>query len=262
MPGARGPVRALPAPVRRPYPVGMNAPPQVVELERRLRWPGWPTLLFLGFMAVFIVLIGTSFLMRPPRPRGLPDDAAVRSAAGLPDPSYAVIASELRFRAAAFDGAPAQGANDAATLARARASEATLARWVFAHPREPRARAALGALALVRHDYVDAATRYREACERAPHYGEGRLGWGVALGLEAAHTSDAWERRALMLRAIAQFAAVDASEPEYPLALYNRAWLLAEVGRTEEARTMARRFLVLEPAGPWADRLRATIPAL
>ncbi len=239
----------------------MNAPPQVVELERRLRWPGWPTLLFLGFMAVFLVMIGSSLLLRPPRPSGLPDDAALLAAAGLPDARLAVIASELRFQAAAFDGAPAAGANDAETLARARAAEATLARWAFAHPREPRVRAALGALALVRHDYAAAATRYREACERAPHYAEGRLGWGVALGLEAAHTSDAWERRALMLRAIAQFAAVDASEPEYRLALYNRAWLLAEVGRAGEARTFADRYAALEPASPWVERLRGVAPA-
>jgi tetratricopeptide (TPR) repeat protein len=243
------------------YSAGMNAPPQVMELERRIRWPGWPTLLFLGFMAMFLVMIGSSLVMRPPRPRGLPEDAGLRVAAGLPDPSLAVIASELRFRAAAFDGAPAVGANDAATLARARESERTLARWAGAHRREPRVRAALGALALVRHDYAAAETRYREACERAPHYGEGRLGWGVALALEGSRTSDAWQRRALMLRAIAQFAAVDATEPEYPLALYNRAWLLAEVGRAVEARTFADRYVALEPAGAWADRLRGAAVA-
>lgn len=237
----------------------MNAPPPVVELERRIRWPGWPALVFLGIMALFVVLIGSALLSRPPRPRGLPEDAVVRSATGLPDPSLAVIANDLRFHAAAFGGAPAAGANDAAKLERAREAEHALERWVRAHPREPRARAALGALALVRHDYVAAATRYREACERAPHYAEGRLGWGVALALEAKRTSDPWERRALMLRAVAQFAAVDASEPEYRLALFNRAWLLAEVGRDAEARSFARRCLALEPAGPWADRLRSVM---
>jgi len=69
------------------------------------------------------------------------------------------------------------------------------------------------------------------------------------------------ERRALMLRAIAQFAAVDPSEPEYPLALFDRAWLLAEVGRHVEAKTFADRYVALEPAGPWTDRLRAAVPA-
>ena len=240
----------------------MNAPPQVVELERRIRWPGWPTLAFLAFMALFLALIAITLVLRPPRPRGLPDDAAMLAATGLPDPSFQVMTGDLRFAAAVFSGAPATGASDAATLARGREVERVLVRWARTHPREPRIRAALGAMALVRHDYAEAARRYREACERAPHYSEGRLGWGVALGLDAQRTSEPWERRARMLHAIAQFAAVDPSEPEYPDALYNRARLLAEVGRLIEARTMARRFLALEPAGPWAEQLRGAVPAL
>lgn len=239
----------------------MNAPPQVVELERRIRWPGWSTLFFLGFMALFMVLVGLTLVQRPPRPRGLPDDATVLATAGLPDPTLALFSSDLRFSAAAFGGVPAAGANDAATLARVAAAERTLAGWARSHPREPRVRAALGALALVRHDYAAATTRFREACERAPHYSEGRLGWGLALALDAARTSESWERRALMLRAIAQFAAVDPSESEYRLALYNRARLLAEVGRHTEARAMAARYLALEPGGPWAERLKSTVLA-
>ena len=183
----------------------------------------------------------------------------MRAATGLPDRSLAVMTNGLRFTAAAFGGPPAVGANDAATLQRARESEQALERWVRAHPREPRARAALGALALVRHDYGTAETHFREACERAPHYGEGRLGWGVALALEAERTSDSWVRRALMLRAIAQFANVDSTEPEYRFALYNRAWLLSEVGRAVEARALAERFVALEPAGPWSERLRGAV---
>ncbi len=234
----------------------MNAPPPVVELERRLRWPGWPTLLFLGILALLLSLVGMTLVMRPSRPRGLPEDAAVLAATGLPNPSLGVIASDLRFTAAAFGGPPSSATNDAATLARTRESELMLERWARAHPREPRARAALGALALVRHDYAVAETRYREACERAPNYGEGRLGWGMALALDAARTSEPWPRRALMLRAIAQFAAVDRTEPEFLLALYNRARLLDEVGRATEARTMAKRYLAIEATGPWAERLR------
>ena len=117
----------------------------------------------------------------------------------------------------------------------------------------------MGALALARHDYTTAANRYREACERSPHYGEGRLGWGVALALEAARTSEPWQRRALQLRAIAQFAAVDAANPEYLPALYNRARLLAEVGRRDEAVTFVARYLAREPEGMWADRLRSQV---
>ena len=190
-----------------PYAGGMNAPPQVVELERRIRWPGWPTLLFLAILALLLVLVAITLVLRPPRPRGLPEDPVMLAATGLPDRSFHVLTGDLRFAAAAFGGAPGPGASGTASLARAREVEQALVRWSRSHPREPRIRAALGALALVRHDYAEAARRYREACERAPHYSEGRLGWGVALGLDAARTSEPWERRALMLHAIAQFAA-------------------------------------------------------
>ena len=139
------------------------------------------------------------------------------------------------------------------------AAERTLAHWARRHPREPRVRAALGALALARHDYTAAATHYREACERAPHYGEGRLGWGMALALDANRTRDPWLRRALTLRAIAQFAAVDPNDPEYPHALFDRATLLAEEDRRPEALPLARRYLALDPSSPWADKLRSAL---
>jgi tetratricopeptide (TPR) repeat protein len=234
----------------------MSSPAQVAEFERRLRWPALPTLIFLGFLVVLLLLVGLSMWLRPDHPRGLPVDAALMAEAGLPDATLGVLLGALRFEAAALGGAPSDGANDAAALERVAAAERVLERWSRRHPAEPRARAALGALALVRHDYLSAANRYREACERSPHYGEGRLGWGVALALEATRTSDPWQRRALSLRAIAQFAAVEAVDPEYLPALYNRTRTLAEVGRLPEARTFAARYVAREPQGPWADELR------
>jgi len=235
----------------------MTAPPPVVELERHLSWPALPTLLFLTFLVMLLALAATSLWLRPSHPEGLPDDTALLADAGLPDRSLGVLTGELRYTAAAIGGAPERQANDAGTLARAAAAEEALERWTRTHPGEPRVRAALGALALVRHDHATAARRFREACERAPRYGEGRLGWGVALALEASRTSDPWQRRALTLRAIAQFAAVDPSHPEYLPALYNRTRLLAEAERRAEARAFARRYLELEPEGAWAERLRA-----
>ena len=234
----------------------MVATPPVAEIERRLRWPALPALVFLGLMAALLIVAALATWLRPDHPQGLPDDAALLAAARLPDATLGVLAPGLRLRAAALGGDAAQLANDAAELARVSDAERVLAHWARRHPGEPRVRSALGALALVRHDYTAAATHYREACERAPHYGEGRLGWGLALALDADRTRDPWLRRALMLRAIAQFAAVDPSDPEYPHALYDRARLLAEVGRTSEARAIANRYLALESTGPWADRLR------
>jgi len=226
-----------------------------------LSWPAFPTLLFLSFLAMLLALAAASLWLRPSHPEGLPDDPALLATAGLPDRTLGVLTGELRFEAAALGGAPARQANDADALERARSAEGLLERWSRAHPAEPRVRAALGALALVRNDHATAARRYREACERAPRYSEGRLGWGVALALEAAHTSDPWPRRALVLRAIAQFAAVDPGHPEYRAALYNRARLLAEANRTADAGAFARHYLALEPEGAWAERLRADLLA-
>ena len=239
----------------------MVTTPPVAEIERRLRWPALPALLFLGIMASFLALAAVTMWLRPERPSGLPEDATLLAAARLPDAALGVLAPEIRFRAAALGGNAVERANDAATLERVRDAERVLAHWARRHPGEPRVRAALGALALVRNDYAAAATHYREACERAPHYGEGRLGWGVALALDAERTREPWPRRALMLRAIAQFAAVDASEPEFPHALYDRARLLFDVGRRDEARALARAYLALDPASVWAGRLRGELAA-
>jgi len=238
----------------------MTSPP-VAEIERRLCWPALPALLFLGILALLLTLAGVSLGMRPQHPAGLPEDPELLRATGLPDRSLGVLTADLRYRAAALGGEPAEQANDAAAIARVREAERVLARWTRRHPGEPRVRAALGALALVRHDYAAAAARYREACERAPHYGEGRLGWGVALALDGERTTDAWQRRALLLRAIAQFAAVDPSGAEYPLALYDRAHLLSEVGRRPEAAAFARAYFALDSTSEWADRLRGDLAA-
>jgi tetratricopeptide (TPR) repeat protein len=237
------------------------SPPSVGELERRLRWPALPTLVFLGFLAMLLSLAGVSLWFRPAHPAGLPDDPKLLASAGLPDASLGVVTAGLRFRAAALGGEPALRTSDHAELLRAHDAEQRLRHWARRHPGEPRVRAALGALALVRHDYATAASHYREACERAPHYGEGRLGWGVALALDAARTTDTWQRRELMLRAIAQFAAVDPADAEYPAALYNRAQLLAEVGRRPEALAIAHRYLTTDPASAWSERLRAELLA-
>jgi len=237
----------------------MVVTPPVAEIERRIKWPALPALVFLGLMAGLLVVAAVATWLRPDHPRGLPEDAALLAATGLPDASLGVIAPELRFRAAALGGDVGSHANDAAALARVSEAEHALAHWARRHPGEPRVRAAMGALALARHDYTAAATHYREACERSPHYGEGRLGWGVALALDATRTSDPWLRRALTLRAIAQFAAVDPSEPEYPHALYDRAHLLVEVGRQAEASEVARQYLAIDPSSPWAQQLRSDL---
>lgn len=237
----------------------MTTSPPVEEIERRLRWPALPTLLFLSFLVMLLLLAGISLWLRPQHPTGLPGDAALLTAVALPDTSLSVLTDGLRFRAAALGGEPQTRTLDQAAIQRVEQVERTLAQWARQHPTEPRVRAALGALALVRHDYSTAADRYKEACERSPHYAEGRLGWGVALALDAERTPDAWPRRSRMLRAIAQFAAVDEHQPEHALALWNRARLLDEVGRRDEALAFASAYLSLDPSGPHAARLRSAL---
>jgi tetratricopeptide (TPR) repeat protein len=237
----------------------MTTTPNVADLEKRMNWPALPTMLFLSFLVMLLILAGISLWMRPQHPAGLPDDQALLAQTGLPDASLGVLTNGLRFQSAVFGGEPRDAALDPAQLAHVVQAEPVLMAWARKHPAEPRVRAALGALALARRDYPTAADRYKEACERSPHYAEGRLGWGLALALDAARTTDAWQRRALMLRAIAQFAAIDASEPEYAAASWNRAWLLAEAGRRTEAMTLARRYLERDGNSAWAERLRASV---
>jgi tetratricopeptide (TPR) repeat protein len=243
------------------YSPAMTATPPVASLEKRLSWPALPTMLFLTFLVMLLVLAGVSLWMRPQHPAGLPDDAALLAQSGLPDASLAVLTNGLRFQSAVFGGAPRDAALDAQQLKRVVLTETVLMAWARRNPAEPRVRSALGALALARRDYPTAADRYKEACERSPHYAEGRLGWGLALALDAQRTTDAWQRRALMLRAIAQFAAISSTEPEYAAASWNRAWLLAEAGRRAEAVSLARAYLKMDPTSVWAHRLRAEVLA-
>lgn len=237
----------------------MTTTPNVTDLEKRMNWPALPTMLFLSFLVMLLVLAGISLWMRPQHPAGLPDDPALLAQTGLPDASLGVLTNGLRFQSAVFGGEPRDAALDPAQLAHVVQAEPVLLAWARQHPTDARVRAALGALALARRDYPTAADRYKEACERSPHYAEGRLGWGLALALDAERTTDAWQRRALMLRAIAQFAAIDATEPEYAAAAWNRAWLLAEAGRRTEALTLARRYLERDGTSVWAERLRASV---
>ena len=63
------------------------------------------------------------------------------------------------------------------------------------------------------------------------------------------------QARALRLEAVAQFAAVDSIDTEYPLALFDRAVVLADAGNMREAAFWAARYRAREPNGPWNARL-------
>ncbi len=235
------------------------APPPVEEIERRLKWRVLPTLLFVALLTTLLVIALVSLLVRPRHPKGLPDDAGARAAAAALAGRVPVTTNALRWSASILGGEPpARGRDAAAVVAVARVRpqvEAAHRR----HAGDPRSLAALAALDLVAHDYARAAQRYRRACEMAPHYSEARLGAGVALALEADRTAAPWQSRALRLQAIAEFAMVDATEREYPLALYDRARVLADVGRFGEANVYAARYWERDPRSPYAQALRALL---
>lgn len=229
-------------------------PPPVAEFERRLRWRILPTLLFIVALVGLLALAVISLVLPKRHPSGLPDDAAVLAAAADVAGRVSVRTNEMRWRASLLGGEPPNRAPDRAMLERVVHARERLrgAR----HGGDARVLAARAALDLAAHDYPRAIARYRRACELAPHFGEGRLGAGVALALEADRTAEPWQARALRLQAAAEFAMVDSLDEEYPLALYDRARVLRELGREAEARFWAARAVAVEPAGRWAEALR------
>lgn len=229
-------------------------PPSVAEIEKRLRWRVLPTVAFIGALAVLLVMAVVSLVLPKQHPRGLPDDPAVAAAAAEVSGQVSVATNEMRWRAALLGGEPPNVSPDAGMLARVRAAREKLGG--AKRPGDARVLAAFAALDLAQHDYPRAIARYRRACEQAPHFGEGRLGAGVALALEADRTAEPFEARALRLQAVAQFAMVDSLDAEYAHALANRARVLRELGREAEARFWAARAAAFEPAGPGTAALK------
>ena len=60
----------------------MVVTPPVAEIERRIKWPALPALVFLGLMAGLLVVAAVATWLRPDHPRGLPEDAALLAATG------------------------------------------------------------------------------------------------------------------------------------------------------------------------------------
>lgn len=213
------------------------------------------TLGFGAALAFLLAMVVAALVVKPRHPRGLPDTPEASAASAEVAGRVSVATNELRWSAAVLGGEPVRHAADTEMLAmaaRARAQLEPLARHAGA---DPRPLAALAALDMAAHDYAHAARRYRRSCELAPRYGEGRLGAGVALALEADRTPEPWQSRALRLQAIAQFAMVDPSEPEHALALFNRVKLLREVDRKAEAERYLARYLALDDTSRWAREL-------
>jgi len=226
-------------------------------------WSPTSAVLF-GLLLTALLGIGVCQLLQPPRVvQGLPDDPAVHAALLMLNGPLLVSAGDLRFETS-FDREAASDLTAPPTLAADMKRLSDAERWIREgqqrHRSDPRFECLLGHLDVARHRYEMAERHYATAVGHASRYGEARLAYGVTLALEAETEGDQRRARALLLRSIGQLAAVDARDPFYLPALYDRALLLDRVGRPKDAVAAARRYLQLEPRSVWSASLMRMIP--
>jgi tetratricopeptide (TPR) repeat protein len=237
----------------------LPTPAPVVEIERRLHWRVLSLAGFVALMVTLAVMAALSVLAPARMVSGLPDDLETTAARAALHDRLPMRAGALRFCSVLTGETPpdlAFGAEEAALAARA---TVLLERSRARHRDDPRLLVALAHLDLAQQRYLRAERRYRAVTDRGVDSPEARLGLGVTLALRAVAESDLLLARGLRLEAIAQFAAVDPRDEAYGPALYDRALLLAGVGRREEARRVAREYLARDPASAWSQRLRLAL---
>jgi tetratricopeptide (TPR) repeat protein len=229
-------------------------------------WSRRPLILFASLMVVLTAVGLFGRLHHSHGPSGFPADVAVDSARASLHGRLEIDAVGLRF-ATSFDEGDPSHEPPPSPDSRLAALAAAM-RWMAVArsrlPLDPRA-ACLSAHLDLAADRLEQAERfYREALALAPRYGEARLGLGMTLARRGATEGDERSARALELQAAAQFAAVHEDDRLYLPALYDRTVMLARVGRTEEARQLARRYAALDPGSEWAAallrRVNAAVP--
>jgi tetratricopeptide (TPR) repeat protein len=229
------------------------------EFERHFRWRWLAMVGFLGLMIGLAVVAIASLVVTPRVIDGVPADADAREAWAIVAPGLHAGLLHLRLDSAiGVSSTPGAGLS-AGDLRRAERAEPLLLRALRRHPNDPRIATALGHLDLVRQRPRHAARFYFAAVDLAPHHDEARLGLGVALARLAALEPDPIRQRRFQLRAIAQLAAVRKSSPVRSDADWDRARLLAEVGRLAEARRVAAEYLAVDGASAWAAELRKQV---
>ena len=247
--------------MNRPAGTPPPIPIPVEELDRKLKWGFIPILVFAGWMLVLAVIAALS-LMRAPRPTaGLPRDADVAEAQALVLGRFPAPET-YQWRAELLGGFAPAGSLTLETLMRAARAETLLERAVARDPLDGRLQAALASLDLARGSYGRAVHRYQRALDLAPHYPEGRLGLGVALALEAEQQTNPLERRSEQLKALGQLGAVRAGQPGEREALYDRAWIEAQVGRRAESQASAARYFAVDSTSVAARELAAELARL
>ena len=228
----------------------------VATIQRRIAWPLFRVLGFLGLLAGLAIVALMSQIARPRLMTGLPDDPDLVAAERLVRDRTLPEHGSLRWTSTVLGDGGTSGVFAPIERLRAHRAAEYVARAQARRAWDPRVLAAAAALALVQSDYRGAERAYRSAIDRNPHFGEARLGLGVTLALHARFEPRPLRPRALMLAAIAQLAAVPEGDPAHPHALWNRAVLLREVGRADEARQAAAAYLLIDANSAWADALR------
>ena len=228
--------------------------PGLQELDRRLRWRFVPLLVFGAMMVGLGAAAAVSLLAPRGAIHGIPADPDARSAYALIGAQPPPATGALRFRSELTGEAEPGGPQPAP--AAAAAARTLLMRAQARHLLDPRLPTAIAHIDLARHRFEHAERSYHRALMLAPHYGEARLGLGVAFALHAEREAEPLEQRSLRLQAIAQLAAVPAADPLHEHALYDRIVLLAEVGRGAEAGRRARDYASRYGGTAWAESLR------
>ena len=226
------------------------------DLERRINWPLLPAGIFLAILAGLLVLAVLALFAPAPSVVGLPQDPDALAARELVGALTPVGGSTLRFESALIASDPAARPLTAADAGRIEHARALIERARARLPRDPRLAICLAHLDLAGRRYARAEAGYRAALYFGDHCPDAHIGLGVTLALEAELERDVLRARALELQAIAQFAAVRERDAPALTALYDRALLLARVGRGEEAQRWARAYFARDPDGPWAGKLR------
>jgi hypothetical protein len=229
---------------------------RIAELERRIKWSAAGVFMFVGLLSGLAVLAVLAAITPVRSVNGLPDDRAVRAARVVVAGHVRPATGDLRFASALFEGGSGPPLSPAAAWHLLDEADSLLEGARLANLAEPRIPAFQGHLALARRRYPAAERLYRHAIDLGAHTSEARLGLGLALALRSELASDQREARALLLAAIAQFAAVREDAPAYEAALYDRALLLARAGRRGEAARFAREYLARDSTSGWAERLR------
>jgi tetratricopeptide (TPR) repeat protein len=241
--------------MEREQPTSVPEPPRAGGARSPIDWPTFPALVFLGLIGVLGVFGMIGVVTKPAKVSGLPNVPEALDATRQVYHRLRVATGGLRLETAMLgdnrDGHP----YSAVDLEAVRTADSLLgeARW-RSHD-DPRVLAASAALALAHRRFDVAERRYRVALARVPGYGEARLGLGVTLSIQSEVAADPRARRALELRALAQFANVSEDDPAYAPALFNRAILLTRVGRREEAARVAAQYRKLDPDSQWTEVL-------